>query len=207
MVQPILLHGLVVEPWAVAALPLLAAYHAKFGFTTARHVVAAFLKLHGSRAVVASLPAFTLRYLNELLSGVILWTDARGVPLVVACNAHRHPTAAAFCIFSAGIGSAARVDVDVFWFNPFSTAAAWAINPVFRGILLVFGVPLHFEFKVEKSVDMFERNMLVRVAATWRHVLRVGQGEVENALEARIAHTVRAGQQSSAGDRIGRKAC
>lgn len=199
MLQPILLHSLVVEPRAIAAFPLDAADHAELGLAAARHVVAAFLELDGRAAVVAPLPPFLLRDLDELLRRVVPGADAAAVPAAVARRAHFRPAARAFAVFAARVGAAAAVDVDVRGLDPFAAATRGAVEAVFGGVFLVLLVPFHLEFQVEEPVDVFEGDVLVRDAAFGGHVLRVGEGEGEDAAEAGVAHPVRAGEEGGAG--------
>lgn len=65
-VQPICVrHFSVVEPWAVASLPLVATHHAELCRATALHVIAAFAELDHSIALIAALPAFLFGLLNK----------------------------------------------------------------------------------------------------------------------------------------------
>lgn len=190
MEQAILLHRLVIKPGAIAALPLVAADHAKLGFAPACHVVTPFLQLNRGAAVVAPLPAFSLRDLNKLPRCVVLGAGPRGVPLAVAGDAHLHPAAATLGILPSALGPTAHIDVNVARLDPLTTATAGAVDAVLGGVFLVFGVPFHLEFEVKKLVNMLQGNMLGRVAAPGWHMLRVCDGECKDAFQAGVAHAV-----------------
>ncbi len=147
--------GLVVEPGAVARLPLEAADHAELGAAAARHVVAAFLELDGGGAVEAALPAFVLCNLDEFLRRGVLGAFAARVPFVVAGAADFGPAALALAVFAAAVGAAAGVEVDVGGFDPGAAAAGGAVDTVFGGVFLVFPVPFSFEGIVEELINVF----------------------------------------------------
>jgi len=90
--------------------------------------------------------------------------------------------------------------VDVGGLDPLATAAGGAVDPVLGGIFLVLLVPLHFETEIEKFVDVFQGDVVGGAAFGW-HVLRVGDGEGENAAKARVAHAVTAGEFGGSGNR------
>lgn len=110
--------GLVVEPGAVARLPLKAADHAEFGAAAARHVVAAFLELDGRRAVEAALPSFLLGNLDKLLRRGVLGAFTARVPFVVTRAADFRLAPLAFAELPASVGATAGIDVNVRWFDP-----------------------------------------------------------------------------------------
>jgi hypothetical protein len=68
------LNRLVVEPRAVAVLPLRSAYHTKLGAASARHVVAAFFELHNGLASKAPLPTLFLGLQKNLICLVVFGT-------------------------------------------------------------------------------------------------------------------------------------
>ena len=110
--------GFVVEPWAIARLPLEAADHAKFGAAATRHVVAAFLELDGGGAVEAALPAFFLCDLDEFLRCSVFGTFAARVPFVVAGAADFHSALLAFTKLPTPVGPTAGIDMDMFRLDP-----------------------------------------------------------------------------------------
>ena len=69
-----LIYVLVIEPRTITALPLQSTYHAEFGCAPTGHVVAPLLQFYHGRTAVASLPAFQLSRLNELLRRWVLGT-------------------------------------------------------------------------------------------------------------------------------------
>ena len=107
------LDGVVIEPGAIARLPLEAADHAELGPAPARHVIAAFLKLDGGGAVEAALPPLLLGDLDEFLRRGVLGAFAAGMPLVVARAADFHLASLAFAVLPASVGAAAGIGVDV----------------------------------------------------------------------------------------------
>ena len=110
--------GFVVEPRAIARLPLEAADHAKFGAATTRHVVAAFLELDGGGAVEAALPAFFLGNLDEFLRRGVFGTFAARVPFVVAGAADFRSALLAFAKLPAPVGPTAGIDMDMRRLDP-----------------------------------------------------------------------------------------
>ena len=183
------LDGVVVEPGAIARLPLEAADHAELGPAPARHVIAAFLELDGGGAVEAALPAFLLGDLDELLRRGVLGALATRVPFVVAGAADFGLAALAAAILAASVGAAARVDGDVGGFDPGAAALGGAVEAVLGGVFLILSVPFSFEAVVEELFDVFEVDALF-CAAGGGHVLRVRCREGENAAEAFVAHAV-----------------
>lgn len=110
--------GFVVEPRAIARLPLEAADHAEFGAAATRHVVATFLELDGGGAVEAALPAFFLCDLDEFLRRSIFGTFAARVPFVVAGAADFDLAPLAFPKLPAPVGPAAGIDMDMCRLDP-----------------------------------------------------------------------------------------
>ncbi len=93
------------------------------------------------------------------------------MPAAVALRAHFGLAARAFPVFTACIGAAGDIGVDVGRFDPFAAATLGAVQPVLGGIFLVFLVPFHLELQVEEFVDMFEGDVFGGIAAPGRHVL------------------------------------
>ena len=183
------LDGVVIEPGAVARLPLQAADHAELGPAPARHVVAAFLELDGGGAVEAALPAGLLCDLDELLRRGVLGALAARVPFVVAGAADFGLAPLASAVFPAAVGAAAGVDGDVGGFDPGAATLCGAVDAVLGGVLLELSVPFPFEGIVEELFDVFQVDVLF-CAAGRGHVLRVRYREVEDAAEAFVAHAV-----------------
>ena len=127
--------GLVVEPGAIARLPLEAADHAELGAAAAGHVVAAFLELDGGGAVEAPLPALFLCDFDKLLCRRVFGTLAARVPLVVAGAADFGLAAPAFAVLPAPVGPTAGVDVDVRGSDPRAATPRGAVDAVFGGVL------------------------------------------------------------------------
>lgn len=179
-----------VEPGTVAGLPLCAAHHAELGFAATGHMVAALLELDHGGAIVAALPACVLGQARELQRGFVFRTvGCLGMPFAVAEAAHFGFAAAAFAVPAARTG----VPKDAAGSDPLAAAGARAVEPVLRGVFEVFLVPLSLEFVVEVLVDVFQRDV-VGCAAAWRHVLGVGQGELEDPCHAWPAPSVGAGE-------------
>lgn len=112
------------------------------------------------------------------------------MPLAVAGDADLHPAAATLGILSSALGSTAHVDVNVARLDPLTTTTAGAVDAVLGGVLLVFGVPSHFELEVKELVNVLQGNMLGWVAAPGWHVLRVRDGKCKDAFQAGVAHAV-----------------
>lgn len=110
--------GFVVEPRAIARLPLEAADHAELGAAAARHVVAAFLELDCGGAVEAALPAFFLGDLDEFLRRGVFGTFAARVPFVVAGAADFHSAPLAFAKLPAPVCPTAGIDTYMCRLDP-----------------------------------------------------------------------------------------
>lgn len=121
------------------------------------------------------------------------------MPAAVALRTHLCLAPRAFPIFTACVGAAASIGMDVGWFDPFAASALGAVESVLCGVFLVFLIPFHLEFKVEELVHVFERDVLGGVAAFRGHVLGIGDGKSEDAAEAGMTHAVTAGEVSGAG--------
>ena len=193
VVQPVRLHGRVVEPGAVAALPLGAADHAELGRAAARHVVAPFLQLHRRRAVVASLPPVLLRHFREPPRRLVLGALPRLVPAPVARRAHLRLAARTRAELAPSTCSARVVRADVFGLDPGAAVASRAIDAVFGGIFLKLPVPFHFEFQIEELLHKSEWDA-VFVAALRGHMRRIVDRQCEDAPKAAVAHVVAAGE-------------
>lgn len=186
VVQAIILHCLVVEPWTIARLPLGAANHTKLGPAPTRHVVTALFQFDGGGAIEAALPALLLRNLGEPQRRFVFGAFAASVPFAIAGRAHfgAAPTVA-FAVLTTRLG----ISMDICRFDPFTAPFGGTVNAVFGGIFLVFLVPLHFEAHVEELLNVFERYVVLSAAFGW-HMLGVGHRQGENPPEAGIAHTV-----------------
>jgi hypothetical protein len=151
------------------------------------HVVAAFLQLNYSLAVVALLPAFFLGHRLHAVRLLVLWTLALGMELFVAQYTHLRRACSAAGIFP----SVRHVHANPRRLDPLTTSSCRTVQPVCRGVFLVFLVPQDLELVVEQAVGVFERDVF-GCAASRRHVLRILYREGELALETRVAHAVAA---------------
>ncbi len=149
-------------------------------------MIATFLQLHHRRAVMASLPPFTSRDFDESVRFLVLGTVASAVPPSITYTAHLGLAAAAFTVFTAR-----RVGAYIRRLDPVSAPFRRAVDAVLGGVLLVFTVPLHLKFNAEQLVDVLQRDM-VCAATSRRHVLRIVHRQLENALEAVMAHNMAA---------------
>lgn len=192
MSEAVRFDGVVVEPGAIARLPLEAADHAEFCAAATRHVVAAFLQLDGGGAVEATLPAFVLGDLDELLRRGVLGAFAACVPFVVAGAADFHIASLAFAVLSASVGATARINVDVCGFDPRAATPSWAVDTVLGRVLLVLSIPFSLEAVIEELVDVFQVDALF-CAARRGHMLWVCRRKGEDAAEAGVTHAVFAG--------------
>lgn len=185
--------GLFVEPETGTPFPLGAAGEAELGTAATCHVVAAFDLLHRRFAVVAALPAFFFGDLDEFLGCGVFGTLARGVPFVVAEAADLCLAALAFAVFAAVIGSAICVGVDVGGFDPLAASFGGTVDSVLGGVFLVLPIPLYLEIVIKKLYDMFQWDAILGATFRW-HMLWVRDRKVEDAAEAGVAHSVRAGK-------------
>lgn len=190
--EAVILHGLVVEPWAIAAFPLDAADHAEFRAAAAGHVVAAFLELDHGRAVIAALPAGLFGDLGEAGRGFVFRALPTGVPFPIAGHADLRSTPLALSVFPSTVDAAGGLDVDIGGFDPFAAPPGRAVDAVLGCVFLVLLVPFHFELYVEELVDVLEGDV-VAGAAGGRHVRRVGDGHCEDSAKTGVAHAVAAG--------------
>jgi hypothetical protein len=151
-------------------------------------VVATFSEFNHGRAVMAALPAFSLGDLHEPLRFFILRTLFLDVPFAVAGAADFCLATAAFAKLPAG----RAVGGDISGLDPLAATSGGAINAVLGGILLILAIPLHFELEIEELFDVLERDV-VGGAALGGHMLRVGDGEFEDAAQTVVAHVMAAG--------------
>ena len=183
MIEAIVFHRLVVEPWTVTALPLGAADHAELCVAATGHVVASFLQLDCCRAVEAALPPLFLCDLGEPRRGFVLGAFAPGMPAAVAGTAHLRATSFAVSVLAAAARTARSIDMDMCGLDPFAAAARGAVDAVFGGVFLVFAVPGFLELEVEEAIDVLEWDV-VGGTAFGRHVLRVGDGQGKDTTQA-----------------------
>ncbi len=172
MIEAIVLNGFVIEPGAVASFPLQTTNHAKFCAATASHVVTALLQFNSGGAIETALPAFLLGDFGETLRGFVLGAFATRMPFAIASAAHFCSTAATFPIFAASVGATRGIEVDVCRFDPFTTSSCRAVDAILGSVLLVFLIPFHLEFCIEKFLDVFQRDVVLS-AAFRRHMLRI----------------------------------
>ena len=156
-------------------------------------MIAAFFELHHRRATVALLPPLLLRCLNELLRRGILGAVTRSVGFVIADRAHARAAALAFADL------AAVLDGDVVGLDPLATPLAHTIYFVLGLVFEELAVPVLLEVLVEELVDVLEVDVVVGAAAGG-HVCGVGDGHLEDALEAGVAHAVFAGEARGFGE-------
>jgi len=83
--------------------------------------------------------------------------------------------------------------MDVSRSDPITATGIGAVDAVFGVVLLILTIPQHFEFQVEQSLDMLQRDMIVAAAAR-RHVCWVRHGHFEDSSQAIVTHTVTTGQ-------------
>lgn len=121
------------------------------------------------------------------------------MPAAVTLRANFRFASPTLPILPSRMSATTCIDVDVRGLDPLPTSPLRTIQPVLRSILLILLVPLHLKFEVEEPINMFQRDVLGRLAAPWRHVLRVCEGEGEDAAEAGVAHSVGAGEEGGAG--------
>lgn len=149
------------------------------------HVVAALFQLDEGFAVVASLPTLVLGHLHDAICLWILWTLPFRVELAIASYADLSAAATTLCVLPA----IREVHTDLRWLDPFPAASMRTVDTVRSSVLLIFSVPCPLEVVVEESLYIAKRDMVMS-AASWRHVLRIFDGEEKLALEASVAHPV-----------------
>ena len=189
VVQSIVFNGLVVEPWTIATLPFRAANHAELRAAATRHMIAPLLQLHGRATVETPLPPLLLRNLRKSCRGFVLRTLFPRMPAAVTCTAHLLAASRALPILPAPVRAAAGIDMNVGGLDPLAAAACGAVDPVLRGVFLIFLVPGLLELEIEEAVYVLEGDV-VGGAAFGRHVLGVGDGQSEDAAETGVAHAV-----------------
>ena len=160
VVQTVVFDCLVVEPWTIATFPLRAADHAELRAAATRHVIASLLQLHGRAAIETPLPPLLLCYLRESRRGFVLRTLFPRMPAAVTCTAHLRPASCALAILPAPIRAAAGIDMNVGGLDPLAAAARGAVDPVLRGVFLIFLVPGLLEFEIEEAVYVLEGNVV-----------------------------------------------
>ena len=90
------------------------------------------------------------------------------------------------------------IRVDICRLDPLAAFSGGAVDAILSCIFLKFSVPKILEFAVKQSIDVFERDY-VGCAARGRHVLRIGDRQIEDAAEAGEAHAVVAFELNSPG--------
>jgi hypothetical protein len=130
------------------------------------HVVTSFLQFNHSLAAVASLPTLFLRHLDHAVGLLVLWTLAPTVKLAIAEYANFGIAPTTTSVFSLS----SQIYTYLGWLNPLATAPRRTVEPILRGVFLIFFVPERLEFVVKEPLGVFKRNMILG-AASWRHVL------------------------------------
>ena len=187
VVQPIRVRqARIIEPRALASLPLGPADHAELRHTPARHVVTAFLQLDQRAAIVTSLPPFLLGLLDEFGDFRVLGTVARLVRLVVAERAYFQLAPRASGVFLPFL-----ILMDVRRLYPFPTFGRRAVDAVLGVVFLVFSVPVSLKSEIEELVHVLERDVVV-CAASRGHMSWVFHRHLEDPLQALMAHAMAA---------------
>lgn len=151
----------VVEPRAVAGLPLAAAEDAEFGRADARHVVAAFGLLNHAGAVGTATPAFLGGDGGEGFRGFVFGTLGAFVPFATAGDADF-----GFAFAACGLLPAC-FSVDLGGLDPESTSGHRTVYPVLCRVFLVLFVPCHLELSIEEFVDVLEWDVIGSTASRW----------------------------------------
>lgn len=183
----------VVEPRAVAGLPLAAAEDAEFGRADARHVVAAFGLLNHAGAVGTATPAFLDGHGGEGFRGFVFWTLGAFVPFAAAGDADFGFAFAAGGLLPACFG------VNLGRLDPGTTSGNRTVYSVFCGVFLVFLIPCHLELGVEEVVDVLEGDVVGSTASRW-HMCFIFDRHGENTPETGVAHAVATFQLRTACD-------
>lgn len=170
-------HFTIIEPRAVARLPLVATHHTELRRAATLHVVAAFAQLDHGVALVAALPALFLSLLHKPGNFWILGTVGGSVEFA---RAH----GASFRLALGACGAlAAFFVVEVGWADPDSAAGVGAVDAVVGVILVIFLVEGDFEFEVEEVFHVRQGDMIGGAATRW-HVGGVVDGHAEEAFQA-----------------------
>jgi hypothetical protein len=109
------------------------------------------------------------------------------MPLSITQTTNLSLTSSTFSIFP----SAFSLGVYVRRPYPFSALSCWTVDSVFGRVFGEALVPGHLEAVVEEFVDVLKGDV-VDSTALGRHVLRVVDGETEDAFEACMAHSMSA---------------
>lgn len=132
------------------------------------HVVAPFLELNHSLAIIASLPTLLLRHLYQTLGPFVLWTFSSCVKLTVAQNTDLGTALATTGIFSPS----SQIDADLTGFDPLTAALCRTVEVLGSGVLFKLLVPKSLESVIEQAINVFQRDAFFSAAARW-HVCRV----------------------------------
>lgn len=150
-------------------------------------MVAPFFELYHRMAAVTCLPSFLLSLLNKLGNFRVLGALSRFVQLSVAGSANLGAASGALGVFLA------VRSMNLTGLNPFSAFRCWAVNPILGVIFLVFAIPLHLEFEIEKPVDVFQGDVFVSTAL-WRHHSWILDGHLKDMFQTIMAHSVSTSQ-------------
>jgi hypothetical protein len=148
-------------------------------------MVASFFQLYHSLAVVAPLPAFLLGHLDQTGSLVVLRTLPSGVILATTTDTYFGTASTASSVFA----TRGHIHLDLAWLDPLTAPFCRAVEVFRSSILLKLLIPEPLELIIEQTINMFQWNMFLS-AASWRHMLRVFDGECELALQACMAHAM-----------------
>ena len=136
---------------------------------------------------MAALPAFALSYLGESSSFLVVGTFPSAVPSSIALTADLGLASTTFAISSRSSRVSGTIDVDLGRLDPLSTSSSGTVDSILGGVFLIFSVPLHLKFGGEQAVHVLQGNVILG-ATTRGHVLRIRDGQDEDALEAFVTH-------------------
>jgi hypothetical protein len=131
------------------------------------HVIASFLQLDHSPAIVTSLPARLLGSFEEPVGLFILGTILCTMPFSIAKTADFRLTATALPVLLA------IFFMDISWFDPFATSSGRTIYTILRRVFGKLCIPVFLKFIIKQPFDMFKWYMIGSAAFRW-HMLRIG---------------------------------
>lgn len=207
MLQTVAFYRVVVEPRTFAGSPPSTANHAKLGPATTveafklengrvpangsvykpSHMITALPELNHSLASITSLPTFIFRLCDEFCRLLIVGAIPTTVEFCIALDTNLGVTLPTFPILLAIIVLADILGPNVF----VAVLPIGAVNAAAVGEFAIFLVPGLFKVVTKEALYIFKGNVVFS-AAFGRHVLGIGDRQLEASLEAWVAHAMAA---------------
>lgn len=108
------------------------------------------------------------------------------MPLIIAVTAHSSLTTTTSTHLTT-----IPMTLDLVRPDPSPTSLARAVNSVSGGKFVVLAIPGSLKIDIKQVLDVFQRDA-IRGAASWRHLRRIFDGELEASLQTWLTHPMSA---------------